>query len=1138
MGPPSKQFEGGFFIAQIKRMGSKMEKIKSIINRFHIRFFRKTTLSLFYVFIFLKIYSCGCGSGTTDPTGGISVLDAPIITNQKAIVFESIDEEEVIYQVNASDPEGQLLTYHIATNDDDLFEINSNGVLSLRRGRYLDYEMKSEHRLVVEAFNGRSSSEAIIDIEVKNIDEPPIITNQEFLIEITNEGAIGPVIAFDPENESLIYSIFAYSYDLFKIDHTNGEITLKSGKILAFNPVTPILIDVFDGQTSSRGTVIIRTHSNHSPMVDDQSFLVSESIRENEIIGVVEATDESGLPLTYSLLINDNDLFELSDTNGEIRLAFGKSLDYDVASEHSLVVEVSDGGLSSSMATITIHIQDNQPPIVEDTVFTTIKSSYDRVIGTVVASDPEGYPVYYSLLNNGESSNGFPRLEIGSESGLIKLAQGEFFDDVNYRGENTNVFDLSVSTQHTVIVEVSDGYLSSTATVTINVEEDRPPISEDQRFTVIEDIYDDEIIGYVVVGDDSFEQSAYSTGTHFLYLEINDGMLSAKNDFFEIDTQSGNAITLVDGVSLDYETTNQHVFSVGVVEAFFGGREFFTTVIIDVVTNQYPIITNHLFTVSDNIRDTFVIGQVHAIDPEGRVLNYTVNKDESLFEIDFSTGDLSLAEGQSLDFDRASNHNLMITVIDRYISNTTTVTINVFSNQAPVIEDQTFMVIENIKDDEIIDIVLASDPEADDLTYTLLRDDAHLFEINADNGEISLSEGKRLDYEMTKSHSFVVQVSDGDFSVTATMTVVVLNTLDINNVTNVARDGTLPFDRITSVNTAEIAGTTYLFVTAEDRQYGGLSVFSVNGDGFLSNVTNILSLDSDFSGLYSTSLVKVGEVFYLFVAGFINSQVSMFSIGYHGFNHITNVVDDANLKLQLTKSLSTLKVDDKTYLFVAGQLDDGVSVFLIGNDGSLSNVANVSDERDLNLDGVIAMTTVSVNRNPYLFAAGVEDDGVSVFSIGNDGSLDNVANVSDWGVLNLDYPISMATTLVNGITYLFVSGVNDDGVSMFSVGANGSLNNITNISDEGDLELESPFSIITADINNNPYFFVAGYRDHGVSMFSIAADGSVWNVDNVSDDENLLLLGATSMATANIDGSTYLFVAGYDDNGMSVFWIH
>ena len=65
--------------------------------------------------------------------------------------------------------------------------------------------------------------------------------------------------------------------------------------------------------------------------------------------------------------------------------------------------------------------------------------------------------------------------------------------------------------------------------------------------------------------------------------------------------------------------------------------------------------------------------------------------------------------------------------------------------------------------------------------------------------------------------------------------------------------------------------------------------------------------------------------------------------------HITNtdnVTDDATLNLDAATDVTTAVVAGTTYLFVPGAADDGVSVFAVAADGTLTNVDNVTDDAD------------------------------------------------------------------------------------------------------------------------------------------------------------------------------------------------
>lgn len=97
------------------------------------------------------------------------------------------------------------------------------------------------------------------------------------------------------------------------------------------------------------------------------------------------------------------------------------------------------------------------------------------------------------------------------------------------------------------------------------------------------------------------------------------------------------------------------------------------------------------------------------------------------------------------------------------------------------------------------------------------------------------------------------------------------------------------------------------------------------------------------------------------------------------------------------------------------------------------------------------------------------------------------------------------------------------------------LTNIGNVSDDATLELDGAGRVATAIAGTTTYLFVVGFTDDGVSVFSVAADGTLTNVDNVTDDATLELDGASGVTTAVVGGTVHLFVAGFFDDGVSAF---
>ncbi|WP_109831510.1 BspA family leucine-rich repeat surface protein [Reichenbachiella versicolor] len=95
-------------------------------------------------------------------------------------------------------------------------------------------------------------------------------------------------------------------------------------------------------------------------------------------------------------------------------------------------------------------------------------------------------------------------------------------------------------------------------------------------------------------------------------------------------------------------------------------------------------------------------------------------------------------------------------------------------NTAPEINDQSFSISENAADNVVIGTVKASDIDQDDLSFSITENTDDLFEITT-SGELSLVSGKNLDYEKVASYEVTIDVSDGELSSMAKVTIKVLD---------------------------------------------------------------------------------------------------------------------------------------------------------------------------------------------------------------------------------------------------------------------------------------------------------------------------------------------------------------------------
>ncbi len=301
------------------------------------------------------------------------------------------------------------------------------------------------------------------------------------------------------------------------------------------------------------------------------------------------------------------------------------------------------------------------------------------------------------------------------------------------------------------------------------------PTIADKAFTVKENIAAGDPIGTLTASDKDGDALTF-------------GIVENDNGLFAITAKG--ALSVATGKNLDFETAAKHTISASVSDGEATAKATITINVTDVdeepplEENSAPTIEAQSVEVVENISDADSFGTVSAQDKDtDDVLTFSMTDESGLFEIT-EAGELSLVKGKELDFEALENPtiNVTIQVTDQKDSAQAEVTINVINvNEAPEIESTTyeFDVAEDISDNEAIGTkIAATDPEGDNLTFTITDgNDNGLFEVNAD-GELSLATGKNLDYETATNHILTISVSDGELSAAENITL----TLTVTNI--------------------------------------------------------------------------------------------------------------------------------------------------------------------------------------------------------------------------------------------------------------------------------------------------------------------------------------------------------------------
>ncbi len=823
---------------------------------------------------------------------------------------------------------------------------------------------------------------------------------------------------------------------VLRASNTTGAVTANIGTL-------PSLPATHNGYALAKSTGLpleILRRINVAP-VFTAGTTTTRSIAENtaadtNIGSAISATDaNSGDTLSYTLSGADASSFSIVSTSGQLRTK--TALDYETKSSYTVTITVSDGSLTDSI-TVTINITDvdeNRAPVFTAGTTTTRSiaenTAADTNIGSAIsATDANSGDTLTYTLSGADASS----FSIVSTSGQLRTKAA---------------LDYETKSSYTVTITVSDGSLTDSITVTINitdVDENRAPVFTAGTTTtrsIAENTASGVNIGTAV--------SATDADTDTLTYSL--GETDAAS--FAIDTESGQLKT---SAALDYETKSSYSVTITVSDGRLTDIISVTIKVTDVdekpatddittrdenVTtpvNNAPVFTDGKSatrTVAENTRSGVNIGSaVAATDAEGHTLTYSLSgTDAAAFSIDSSSG--QLRTNASLDYETKSTYTITIIVSDGSLTDSITVTIKVTdvdeapSNNAPVFSDgdsTTLTVAENTSSGvNIGSAVSATDTDDDTLTYSLGGTDSAAFSIDSSSGQLRTSAS--LDYETKSTYTVTIIVSDGTLtdSITVTIKVTDVDEAPSNNAP-VFSDGdsttlTVAENTSSGVNIGSAVSATDTDDDTLTYSLSGTDAAAFSIDSSSGQLRTSASLDYETKSTYTVTItvsdgtltdsitvtIKVTDV-----DEAPSNNAPVFS---DGDSTTLTVAENTSSGVNIGSAVSATDTDDDTLTYSLGGTDatafsidtatgqlktkaalnyetkSSYTVTVTASDGSLTDSINVT------------INVTNVNEAP-IFSDGTTTTRAIAENVGADINIGTVVAASDVDSTNLTYSLS------------------------------------------------------------------------------------------------------------------------------------
>ena len=452
----------------------------------------------------------------------------------------------------------------------------------------------------------------------------------------------------------------------------------------------------------------------------------------------------------------------------------------------------SDG--SNASASFTVIVTDiNEHDVIAPTDIDTANANNEVAenagAGTAVgitasASDADGTnnTISYSFDKDSQTSGFF---SIDASSGVVTLA-------------NSNSLDYETATSHDIVIKASssDGSTDSesfTVAVTDVDEFDVTPPTDSDSDT--NQIAENSNSG-TTVGITASASDGDGTNNTVSYSFDNDLLTSG---FFSIDASSG-VVTLTNSNNLDYETATSHDIVIKATSTD-GSTATSSTLTINVIDHdEFDVSTptdsdSATNQIAENASSGTTVGiTAAASDDDGtnNTVSYSFDNDsqtsaDNLFSIASDTGIVTLANSNSLDYETATSHDIVVKATSSdgsTDSETFTVSVTDVNDNTPIITpSQSFDIDEASANDTSLGTVGFTDADSDAVnTFTWSITDGNTndaFAIDDSTGEITVAISSELDYESgTILYTLSLTVSDG--ATTSAAEAITINILDVS----------------------------------------------------------------------------------------------------------------------------------------------------------------------------------------------------------------------------------------------------------------------------------------------------------------------------------------------------------------------
>lgn len=338
---------------------------------------------------------------------------------------------------------------------------------------------------------------------------------------------------------------------------------------------------------------------------------------------------------------------------------------------------------------------------------------------------------------------------------------------------------------------------------------------------------------------------------------------------------------------------------------------------------------------------------------------------------------------------------------------------------------------------------------------------------------------------------------------------------------------------ITSMTVGSFQGGLRLYTASETT--GGLATFGLGAGlaaGFLGEVP--ASSRTGTYGACDIDLVTLGSQTFVTTAGRYDDQIAFRNLGTDGSFLAVRTIPPIPQSTAALGSIELVSIGTHSLMIAGRPTGSGLDVFDLSAGPVLAHGGSLADDASRALANISALASLKTGSTQFLFAASSIEHGLTSLAVDGSGTLSVIGTVFGMKGVGIYQPTRLATVAADAGDFLVVGAAGSSNLTVYEVGADGSLGFRDMLWDTLDTRFRSVTALDTFELNGRA-FVLAGGNDGGMSLFELGPDGRLYFLANALDTAATTLAAVAAIETVNVGGDIQVFVSSTTEAGLTQF---